>query len=203
MTAGPASYGHGASPQPAAPRGAVLEIAIDPWKLRAWRPGDEAALARYANNRNISMWLRDAFPYPYSYQDAVTWVQQNQGKYPVTNFAIASAYEPIGGVGLELQQDVFRRSAEIGYWLREQDWGKGIMTRAVRAVAGYAFATFDIVRIHALVFEGNYGSARVLQKAGFLYEGRLHHAVTKDGRTMDAFLYAIVREDAAKEGKLL
>jgi RimJ/RimL family protein N-acetyltransferase len=203
MTAGPASGGYGAFPQPAPLGGAALEIAIDPWKLRAWRAGDEAALARYANNRNVSMWLRDAFPYPYSHQDALTWVHQNQGKYPVTNFAIASAYEPIGGIGLELQTDIFHRSAEIGYWLREQDWGKGIMTRAVRAAVSYAFATFDIVRIHAMVFEGNYGSARVLQKAGFLYEGRLHRAVTKDGRTIDAFLYALVRQDASTQGKLL
>jgi RimJ/RimL family protein N-acetyltransferase len=116
------------------------------------------------------------------------------GHEPETNFAIAVAGEAVGGIGFILQPDVARRSAEIGYWLGEEFWGRGIATEAVIAMTARAFANHDLCRVYAHVFEWNRASARVLEKAGYEFEGRLRKSVTKDGKTIDQLMYAVVRE---------
>ncbi len=102
--------------------------------------------------------------------------------------------EVIGGIGLTLQRDVHRRSAEIGYWLGEPFWGRGIAAEALAAVSEYAFAEHDLVRLFACVYEGNPASARVLEKAGYVCEGRLRKSVTKAAQTLDQFLYARISD---------
>ena len=170
-----------------------MEIEIGEWRLRPWRPGDEEALVPYANNRLIWINLRDRFPHPYTMSDAISWVQRAGAQDPPTNLAIATTGEAIGSIGLTLQTDVHRRSAEIGYWLAEPFWGSGIATRALRAFTEYAFATFDLIRLYGIPFEWNPASARVLEKAGFSYEGLLSRSVTKDGKTVGAWTYGLVR----------
>ena len=164
------------------------------WQIRSFRPEDAAAIAKYANNRAVSRNLRDRFPHPYSLRHAEVWIDLASAQMPETNFAIASTTEAIGGIGLELGRDVHRRSANVGYWLGEPFWGRGIATEALRALTEYAFATFDLARLDAHVYEWNPASARVLEKAGYEYEGRLRKSVTKDGQTIDQWLYAMVRE---------
>lgn len=164
------------------------------WQIRSWQPQDVAALAIYANNRKVWINLRDHFPHPYTLQDAVAWTQRARERVPETDFAIASPEEAIGGIGLTLQSDVHRRTAEIGYWLGEPYWGRGIATGAVRALSQYAFAHFDLVRLQACVFQWNHDSMRVLEKAGFTLEARLRRSVTKDGKTIDMVIYALLRE---------
>ena len=171
-----------------------MEIPAGGCVLRPWRDGDEPALVKYANNRNIWINLKDIFPYPYTMENAASWVQLQQDRDPPTDLAIASADEAIGAIGLRLQSDVYRRSAEVGYWLGEPFWGKGIATHALRAMTEYAFATFDLVRLEAFVKEWNPASGRVLEKCGFTLEARLRKRVTKDGQTVDQLLYALVRE---------
>jgi [ribosomal protein S5]-alanine N-acetyltransferase len=112
---------------------------------------------------------------------------------PVANFAIVVSDEAIGGIGLTLGDDVFRRSAEIGYWLGEPFCGRGIATEAVGAVTEYAFQYFDVCRLEAGVFEWNPASMRVLEKVGYLREGRARLGVIKDGRRGDRVLYGLVR----------
>lgn len=163
------------------------------WVLRDWRLEDAAAVARYANNRNVWRNLRDAFPHPYTYSDARAWVRSRQGQSPVTDFAIAGPHEAIGAIGLHPQDDVYRRSAEVGYWLGEPFWGRGIATMAVRAISHYAFATFDLVRLYAGVFQWDPASARVLEKAGYRLECRQRKAATKDGHTIDVLMYVLLR----------
>ena len=169
-------------------------LEIGNWQVRSWQQSDVAALVKYANNRNVSRNLRDAFPYPYTFDDAEAWIRLATSQQPETNFAIADAEEAIGGIGFRLGEDVFRRTAEIGFWLGESHWGRGIATRAVRALTNYAFAEHDLSRIEAHVYEWNPASARVLEKAGYVLEGRLRKSVTKNGITMDRFLYALVRD---------
>ena len=111
----------------------------------------------------------------------------------MANCAIVVSDEAIGGIGLTLGTDVFRRSAEIGYWLGEPFWGRGIATEALRAVTEYAFRHFDICRLEAGVFDWNPASARVLEKVGYVREGRARLGVTKDGRTGDRVLHGLVR----------
>ena len=176
-----------------------MEISIGEYTLREWRSGDEAALVKYANNRNIWINLQDRFPHPYTMADAQDWVRLNLNRSPVTNLAIATAEEAIGAVGLMLQDDVHRHSAEVGYWLAEPFWGRGIMTAALRVMVDYAFDTLGLVRLYATHFAWNPASGRVMQKAGFTYEGRLKSAVIKDGKTTDALFYALVRMEATRQ----
>ena len=172
----------------------VMRIEIGEWQIRSFRPDDAPALTKYANNRNVWLNLSDRYPLPYRRDDAVAWIQEAMQQSPETMFAIASATEAIGGIGLDLQSDVYRRSAEVGYWLGEPFWGLGIATKSLQALTEYAFAEFDLIRLYAHVFEWNPASARVLEKVGYKYEGRLRKSITKDGQAIDQSLYAIVRE---------
>lgn len=170
-----------------------MKIKLDPVLLREWLPGDEASLALHANNRNIWINLRDRFPHPYTRADARRWIRLASVITPQTQFAMVVDGAAVGGIGFDIRRDVFRRSAEIGYWLGEPFWGRGITTEAVRAVTEYAFKNFDLCRIEAGVFEWNLASMRVLEKAGFECEARLKKSVTKDGITVDQLIYAMSR----------
>jgi RimJ/RimL family protein N-acetyltransferase len=150
---------------------------------------------RHANSRKVSINLRDRFPYPYTVNDARMWLEMVVGHAPETNFAIDVGGEAAGGIGFTLQPDVARRSAEIGYWLGEEYWGRGITTEALIAVTDHAFANYDLCRLYAHVFEWNGASARVLEKAGYTFEGRLRKSVTKEGQTIDQLMYAMVKEE--------
>lgn len=179
---------------------AVLELGVGDYRLRPLVWDDVEALVRHADNPNVAANLRDAFPSPYRREDAENWIAAATAVDPPFVLAIADASELVGIVGLVLQTDVFRRSAEIGYWLGESRWGRGIATAATRRFTEYAFDTFDLVRIYAGVYESNPASARVLEKAGYTCEGRLRRSVTKRGRTVDEFLYArVLAEDRAED----
>ena len=171
-----------------------MELRLRSCSVRSWRWADRDAIVRHANNRNVWINLRDQFPHPYTPTDARTWLEMVIDRQPETNFAIAVDDEAVGGIGFTLQMDVARRSAEIGYWLGEEVWGRGIATDALRAVTDYAFSEFEICRLYAHVFEWNPASARVLEKAGYEFEGRMRKSVTKVGQTIDQLMYACVRE---------
>jgi RimJ/RimL family protein N-acetyltransferase len=164
--------------------------------FRNWRSRDVEALCRHANNRNIWLNLLDRFPHPYTKRDAERWVDLNNATLsPPVNFAIELDGQAIGGVGMDRKQDVHQGTAEIGYWVAEPFWGRGIGTAAARFIADYAFRAYPLVRLEARVFEWNAASARVLERAQFTLEARLRQAVTKDGRVGDALLYARCRGD--------
>lgn len=171
-----------------------MNLTLKTCTLRSWKRSDLDSLVRYANNRNVSINLRDIFPYPYTMRDALNWYEIVRDSEPETSFAIAVADEAVGGIGFTLENDVSRRSAEIGYWLGEEFWGRGIVTEVLIAVSEHVFANYDICRLYAHVFEWNPASARVLEKAGYAFEGRMRKSVTKDGQTIDKLMYALVRE---------
>lgn len=160
--------------------------------FRSWRSTDVEALVRHANNRNVWINLRDRFPHPYTEADAEEWIGMNHLLIgPATNFAIALDDQVIGGVGCERLDDVSINTAEIGYWVGEPFWGRGIATAAVTFISAYAFDTFpELRRLQAGVFDWNQPSARVLEKNGYRLEGRLAAAVTKDDRHGDLLMYA-------------
>jgi [ribosomal protein S5]-alanine N-acetyltransferase len=170
-----------------------MEIQTGVCVVRSWHWSDRESLVRHANNRNVWINLRDRFPFPYRKDDAERWIGFARNTRPETNFAIVVAGDAAGGIGFALQEDVHRYSAEIGYWLGEEFWGRGIMTAALRSVTDYAFANFEIRRLYASVFEWNRPSCRVLEKAGYSCEGTLKRSAVKDGKTIDQFLYAITR----------
>ncbi len=172
-----------------------MELELERCTVRSWRLEDADALARHANNRKVWRNLRDSFPHPYTIEDAEDWVTIAPAQRPETNFAIDVHGEAVGGIGLELQADVFRRSAEIGYWLGEHFWGRGIMTEAVRALTSWGFATLSLERIYAGVFSWNIGSMRVLEKAGYVHEATLENAIYKEGEVLDEHIYATWPDD--------
>ena len=171
-----------------------MRIDIGEWQVRSFYLEDAEALAKYANNRNVWLNLRDAHPYPYRLEDAVYWLRMATRQWPEVHFAIASADEAIGYIGLGPQTDVFYRSAEIGYWLGEPFWGRGIATAALQALTEYAFFQFNLIRLYAYVNVTNPASVRVLEKAGYQREGRLRKNVIKDGQVVDQFVYAKVKD---------
>jgi ribosomal-protein-alanine N-acetyltransferase len=170
-----------------------VELRLASCTIRDWRKEDAASLARHADSREVWLQLRDLFPHPYTMEHAREWIASAGGRDPMTDFAIVVGDEAVGGIGVRLGEDVGRRSAEIGYWLGEAHWGRGIATEAVNTFSEYAFDAYDLVRLWASVFETNPASCRVLEKAGYVYEGRLRRSVLKAGRTLDGLLYARVR----------
>ena len=170
-----------------------MRIELGDCELRAYEPGDVTSLARAANNPRVAAQLRDRFPHPYTEADARAWIAVVTAQQPVTSFAIATPHAVIGGIGLEPQPDVHRHTAELGYWLAEPYWRRGIATRAVQAFTEQSFVEYSLVRIYAFVFETNPASARVLEKAGFQLEGRLRSSVIKHGEHLDQLLYARLR----------
>jgi|SRR5215831_11121643 len=171
-----------------------MEFVLSKSLIRPWKTGDEESIVRNANNRAIWRNLRDTFPHPYTLADAKNWIEIANPNSPPCNFAIVIGGDAVGGIGVVLKDDVFRRSAEIGYWLGEQYWGRGIVTEAVRAVTEYAFTTFNICRLYAGVFEWNPASMKVLENAGYEFECRMKKSVTKDGETIDELIYVMIRE---------
>lgn len=174
-----------------------MYLEIEAYCIRDWRLADAASIAAYANNRKIWMNLRDAFPHPYTLADAEAFITRITDADFVTVFAIATPSEAIGSIGLMLGEDVHRYTAEMGYWLAEPYWGRGIMTRAVKALTAYALGELKLKRIFAEPYTTNSASARVLEKAGFTCEGLLRANAFKDGEVVDQFLYSYVGEKKA------
>ena len=112
----------------------------------------------------------------------------------MTSFGVIVDGQAAGGVSLTLGQDIERRSAEIGYWLGRAYWGRGVITDAVRAATRYAFEELGMARVFAVPFVRNPASARVLEKAGYLNEGRMHWSALKDGELLDQWLFAAYHE---------
>jgi [ribosomal protein S5]-alanine N-acetyltransferase len=171
----------------------MLPLDCGPCVLRPWRRGDEASLVTHANNIQVWRNLRDAFPHPYSRRDAEGWIAFASGVTPATNVAITIDDAVVGSVGVQMHEDVERVSAEIGYWVSEAHWGRGVATAALRGMTEYAFATFPLTRIYALPFRRNAASIRVLEKAGYEREGVLRRSAIKEGEILDQVVFAIVR----------
>ena len=170
-----------------------MEICIGDYMIRDLQVSDAPSIAKYANNRKIWANLRDVFPHPYHLTDAEEFLTQVIQNEPRVVFAVATEKEAIGTIGLILGTDVHRFTAELGYWLAEPFWNKGIMTSAVKTLSDYAFDNFLLYRIYAEPYTKNPASARVLEKAGFDREGILRSGVFKDGRVLDQWLYAKIR----------
>lgn len=155
---------------------------------------DADSLVHHANNINVARQLRDRFPHPYTRADARAFIDQVLPAHPQTNFAIDAGGEAIGGIGFVPGTDVERFSAEIGYWLGEAFWGRGIVTEALLLVTGYAFTRVNMLRLFALPFADNTGSARVLEKAGYVREGLLRHSSVKFAQPRDQLIYARIND---------
>ena len=163
--------------------------------LRELTEADIPKLAEYANNEKVSINLRDAFPNPYSIDDAKKFVDMVDKQNPKTFFAIEYQGNYVGNISLSVGNDVYRKSAEIGYFIGEPFWNKGIVTKAVRLITEYGFGELDIVRIYTGVFEYNKPSQRVLEKCGFEKEAIFKKSIFKRGEFYDEIRFALLKED--------
>lgn len=164
-------------------------------RVRALRLSDAKPMAALANNRAIWRNLRDVVPHPYSVSDGRDFVRSQLERDVPEAFAIEVEGQLAGAIGLHRAQDVHRYSAELGYWLGEPFWGRGIATRCVRALTDAALAESDLLRIEAHVFSWNPASARVLEKAGFHHEGVHRASVVKDGHVLDQHMWVRLRAE--------
>jgi RimJ/RimL family protein N-acetyltransferase len=169
-------------------------LRTDRLSLRRWRKEDEPSLLKYANNWNVAKNLRDRFPHPYTPKDAELWLGFAGGESPLLNFAVEVDSHAVGGISLMHNDDVFRLSAEVGYWLGEPYWGRGLATKALKLITDYAFSQFGLIRLEAGVFSTNPASGRVLEKAGYVFESRQRKAVIKQGQILDRLIYVRLRD---------
>ena len=168
----------------------MLELTGARCTVRDWRRSDVESLVRHANNINVAKHLRDRFPHPYTRQDARAFLKHAAASPDPTNLAIEVDGEAVGAIGYVPGRDVERFSAEIGYWLGETMWGRGIVTEALVMLTEHAFARMNVLRMFALPFSDNAGSIRVLEKAGYTREGLMRSSSVKHGVVKDQLLYA-------------
>ena len=164
------------------------------YQIRNYKIEDVDSLVKYANNYNVSKFLRDSFPFPYTKADAEKWIDFIMKNPGSLFFAIADSQELIGAIGAVPFDDVHRYSAEVGFWLGEQFWSKGIISAALNYFCNYVFSNYDYNRLTANVFEGNEGSKKVLEKNGFILEGTIKKGVVKENKFIDYHIYGLLKE---------
>lgn len=167
------------------------------FELRKWKTEDAKSVAKAANNERIAKNLRNAFPHPYTLDDAKWFIQdciEKEDKNQLLR-AIVINGKAVGSIGVFIKSDVYEKSGELGYWLAEEYWRNGIVSKAVKQICQEVFQKFDIERIYAEPFEFNKGSRGVLEKCGFTYEGTMRKGVYKNGEIFGYCMYSILREE--------
>ena len=167
------------------------QLVIMNFTLRPWAISDLDNLIKYANNWNIAKNMTDGFPFPYTKNDGKVFIEFATRDNPIHIFAIDIEGEAVGGIGIHPQTDIQRKNAELGYWLAESFWGKGIISNAIKQVVQFTFETYDINRIYARPFGTNIASQKVLEKNGFVLEARFENTLIKNGELLDELIYAI------------
>lgn len=171
--------------------------------VRPWRRSDAASLSHHGDNINVWRKLRNRFPHPYTLAEAESWVTfctkgKGTAALPVTEFAICVDDVAVGGIGLAMGSDIYIRTAELGYWISEEFWGRGVMSAVAEAFVRWVWTCKDhvqLVRLNAEVTEGNVGSVKVLRKAGFELEGRRPAMSWKTGELKAVLLYGVLRPE--------
>lgn len=170
-----------------------MRIICDNCVLREWNSGDVVSLVENANNYHIAINMRDQFPYPYTLEDAKNWIEITASEDKNCFLAITIDDMAIGGIGLSLGEDIERISAEVGYWLGEKYWSKGITSSAIKGILEYGFNDLGLERIFAKPLEHNTASRKVLEKNSFKLEGIMEKSVIKNGKIYNQALYAVTK----------
>jgi ribosomal-protein-alanine N-acetyltransferase len=170
-------------------------------RVRLWELSDAPRIVPLANDRAVSMQLRDAFPYPYSLRDAESFIQMARGMRPQTYFAVEVDGSACGGIGWSLHPDIERVSAEVGYWLGRPFWGRGIMPEVLSCLAPLVIRGHRLTRLYAVPLLRNKASGRVLEKAGFRLEGVMRRSAIKEGEVLDQAMYALNDQDLLRSGE--
>lgn len=166
-------------------------------KIRKWELSDAKDLSVALSNKKIQDNLRDGLSYPYTEQDGLDYISAmlSADENETFAFAITVDGKAVGSIGVFRLENIHRQTAELGYYIAEEYWGKGIMTEAVRQICEYVFEKSDIIRIYAEPFAYNIASCRVLEKVGFQYEGTLRNNAIKNGKVIDMKMYSLLRAE--------
>ena len=166
-------------------------------RIRKWELSDAKDLAAALSNKKVQDNLRDGLPYPYTEQDGKEFISAMLSADENETFAFAIMVDDkvVGSIGIFRQGNIHRQTAELGYYIAEEYWGKGIMTEAVKQICEYVFGDSDIIRIYAEPFAYNIASCRVLEKVGFQYEGTLRSNAVKNGKVIDMKMYSLIKEE--------
>lgn len=167
-----------------------MEFTIRPWSI-----SDLENLVKYANNWNIAKNMTDKFAFPYTENHGKAFIEFANKDIPIHIFAIEIAGEAVGGIGIHPKEDIHRKNAELGYWLGEPFWNKGIMSNAIKQIVNFGFQNYDFERIFAMVFSSNTASQKVLEKNNFVLEAILKETIIKNEEYLDEWIYAIRRKD--------
>lgn len=160
--------------------------------LRPFVPDDAQALQAAANNQKIADSLRNTFPHPYTLQHARDYIALLADRNPQTDFVIEVDGQFAGRIAVDLKDDIYSTTAELGYWLAESHWGKGIATESISLMVNYIHQHFDRIRLFAMCFESNVGSRKALEKNGFVLEAIRQKAVIKNGIVLNDCVYTII-----------
>ncbi len=164
--------------------------------IRPFKEDDIVSLAKHANNSKIADCLNDGFPHPYTIKDARDFIQRRKSERIPQVLAIVINDEAAGAIGVFQQQNIQRKNAEIGYWISEDYWGKGIATASVKWMINYAFSAFDIIRLFGRPFPFNIASQKVLENCGFHREAVIKDALFKGGKLYDEWIYSLLKKEA-------
>jgi len=176
-----------------------MELIDNELILRPFEDSDSEKLTELCNNRKIWDNLRDYIPFPYTEQNAKDYIKHCKNENPQFTFAIEFNGEFVGSIGLVRQTDVYKMTAEIGYWIGEPYWRMGITTRAVRLISEYGFSYLGLVRIFTGVFDFNKGSQKVLEKAGFKLECIFEKSILKNNKICDEYRYGLINKNATQQ----
>jgi ribosomal-protein-alanine N-acetyltransferase len=163
-------------------------------ELRPWNLSDLDDLVAAANNDHIARYMTDSFPHPYTRESGEKFLQWATTNCPSKMMAICVDGKAAGNIGFHPQADILRKNAELGYWLAEAHWGKGIMTAALKQMMPIGFEALPVSRVFARVFGHNTASQKVIEKAGFVLEARFEKTIFKNGEYIDELIYACRRE---------
>jgi RimJ/RimL family protein N-acetyltransferase len=166
-------------------------------RIRKWELSDAKDLAAALSNKKVQDNLRDGLPYPYTEQDGKEFISAMLSADENETFAFAIMVDDkvVGSIGIFRQGNIHSQTAELGYYIAEEYWDKGIMTEAVKQICEYVFGDSDIIRIYAEPFAYNIASCRVLEKVGFQYEGTLRSNAVKNGKVIDMKMYSLIKEE--------
>ncbi len=162
-----------------------------PFKLRPWDISDLDSLYNHANNSKIAQMMTDKFPHPYTLEAGRNFIAFATKDQPIHIFAIEIEGEAVGGIGIHPLDDIAQKNAEIGYWISEKYWNKGVMSAAILQMIPFAFETFPITRLFAKTFGNNAASQHILEKCGFKKEAHFHNTIYKNGLFLDEIIYSV------------
>jgi RimJ/RimL family protein N-acetyltransferase len=166
-----------------------MEVRAEGLRLRPWTEGDVPAIIAACQDPEILHWI-PAIPRPYTEAEALRFVRGEFRANPGYQFAVTEDGDVVGAIGMTTNES---RNGHIGYWCAKDSRGRGVTTRALRALCEWAFADLQLERLELITDPDNRASQRVAEKVGFRREGVLRsHLLHPDGRRRNSVMFSLL-----------